>query len=135
MDRFLSLRVLSEAPKGTVGAVVGGGGVAAGPRVPQIKAPRDRTPEAEGWEAGEIWSPVFLVGPASWDSTREGTPAGGGLVGGVGLTVACLKEGFLMRCMLERSRCRPCALGLPFRRIAPEESLLGVFWAQGQVVS
>ena len=133
--RFLSLPVLSEAPKGTVGAGVGRGGVAAGPRVPQLEAPRDRTLEAEGCEAGEILSPVFVVGPAPWDSTREGTPAGQGLAGGVGLTAACLTEGFLVRCMLECSRCRPCAAGLPFRRVAPEESLPGVFRAQGQVVS
>ncbi|KAF2374546.1 hypothetical protein BSN81_16740, partial [Acinetobacter baylyi] len=43
----LALR-LCEAPKRTVGAVVGGGGVSMGLRIPQMEASRERNQEADG---------------------------------------------------------------------------------------
>ncbi|KAF2379125.1 hypothetical protein BSN82_17410, partial [Acinetobacter baylyi] len=68
--RFLSLRGLSQAPKCTVGAGAGGGGIVTGLAIPKMEAQRDRAPEAEGWEAGEISSPSLGAALAPWDGVK-----------------------------------------------------------------
>ena len=63
LQRFISVRRLSSALEGAVGACGVGRCVAAGLRVPDMEATRDRTPEAEGWVSRRAFEPGRHDGP------------------------------------------------------------------------
>ncbi|KAF2374551.1 hypothetical protein BSN81_16710 [Acinetobacter baylyi] len=70
------LRGFSEAPQGTVGAREVERCVAAGHRVPDMEATRDRTPDAEGWGSRRGLEPGLRDGSGpverrqGWDPRR-----------------------------------------------------------------